>query len=156
MRSIPRIGLLLTVIVLLGLTGCASHQKGAIMPGANLGELKSYYVVHLPADSREVNKLICDDLIARGYRASTGEAINTPAEVDALVTYQDKWMWDITMYMLQLDIQFRKPTTEIPLATGQSLRTSLKRKSANSMVTEVLDQIFQKAGNASAPALGNK
>ncbi len=126
------------------------------MPGADIAAIKSFYIVHVPEDGRKINQLIADDLVARGYRATTGEATAKPTDVDAVVTYNDKWMWDMTMYMIQLDIQFRNPKTEIPLATGQSVRTSLVRKSPKLMVEEVLNQIFQKAGITPAPALGGK
>jgi len=146
----------LLLVMLAMVSGCASNQTGAVMPGADIGSIKKYYVVHLPADSRGVNKLIADDLVARGYEATTGEAVNVPADAQALVTYQDKWMWDITMYMIKLEVQFRKPQSDMPLATGTSLRTSLVRKSSAEMVKEVLNQIFAKVQPATTPALGNK
>lgn len=146
----------LLLVLLTLVSGCASNQTGAVMPGADLGSIKKYYVVHLPADNRGVNKMIADNLVARGCEATTGEAVNVPADAQALVTYQDKWMWDITMYMIKLDVQFRKPQNDMPLATGTSIRTSLVRKSAPEMVKEVLDQIFTKVQPATTPPMGNK
>jgi hypothetical protein len=66
-----------------------------------------------------------------------------PAEVDATLTYQDKWMWDITMYMIQLTVQLREPKTDIALATAKSYRPSLQRKNPAGMAEEVLTQLFQ-------------
>lgn len=120
------------------------------MPGADLSTVKSVYVVRLASDGRNVNRMIADALVARGLSATTGDSLKAPDGVDAVITYQDKWMWDITMYMIQLDIQFRKPVSEIPIATGSSMRTSLARKSAEEMVKEVLDQIFAKVSQKSA------
>ena len=120
------------------------------MPGADLSTVKSVYVVRLASDGRNVNRMIADALVARGLSATTGDSHKAPDGVDAVITYQDKWMWDITMYMIQLDIQFRKPVSEIPIATGSSMRTSLARKSAEGMVKEVLDQIFAKGSPKSA------
>ncbi len=154
MKSIISSLLLLCSLVFLG--GCASNQKGAVMPGTDFSTLKKYYVVHLPADTRGVNQMIADELNSRGFSTTTGEAVNVPADVDAVVTYQDKWMWDITMYMIQLDIQFRKPVTDIPMATGSSMRTSLVRKSPANMIKEVLDQIFIKAGVQTTAPMGAK
>lgn len=128
------------------LQGCSSVQKGTVLPGNDLSTIKKVYVVHLANDGRNVNRLIADELVSRGITATTGEAGQVPADVDAVITYQDKWMWDMTMYMIQLDIQFRKPVCEVPMATGSSMRTSLARKSPENMVKEVLDQIFAKAG----------
>ena len=138
------------IVVLAGaslyLAGCASKKNATIMPGANLGDVKNYYVVHLPADDRRINHLITEDLIHRGLTATTGESNAVPAAAEALVTYYDKWVWDMTMYMLQLDLQIRNPQTQVPLATGMAMHTSLVRKSPEEMVKEVLDEIFTKAG----------
>jgi hypothetical protein len=50
-------------------------------------------------------------------------------------------MWDITMYMLELTINFRDPKNNFPLASGNSFHTSLTRKSPEEMVDEVLNNI---------------
>ncbi|MBL9205612.1 MAG: hypothetical protein JNN01_11040 [Opitutaceae bacterium] len=148
---------LLTLVVLTLGSGCASNQNAAITPGTNLGALKKFYVVRLPADTRGINQLIADEFSRRGFEASTGEVINAPAGVDAVVTYQDKWMWDLTMYMIRLDIQLRKPQNDVPMAIGSSLRTSLVRKSPPEMVKEVLDQIYSDPkAKTPSPAMGTK
>lgn len=138
------IPLILAVVVGL-MSGCAVTQLNSdVVPGANLGSIKKIYVVHLAADQRGVDGLIADQLNKMGFEATRGEKAQTPADADAIVTYQDKWMWDITMYMIQLDVQVRKPGSEVALATGHSLRTSLARKSPPEMVAEVLNDIFKK------------
>jgi hypothetical protein len=154
MKSIFRSCILLLCAFIF--SGCVSNQKGTILPGNNIGTLKKYYVVRASSDNRGVEKIISNQLNARGLQATHGEVSAMPADVDAVVTYQDKWMWDITMYMLQLDIQFRKPVSDIPMATGSSMRTSLIRKSPPDMVQEVLDRIFEKAASTRQPALGSK
>lgn len=64
-------------------------------------------------------------------------------DVDAIATYVDKWMWDLTMYMIELTIVVRDPASDFPLATGNSLHTSLTRKSPKEMVDEVTSNIFK-------------
>ncbi|MBI3885568.1 MAG: hypothetical protein HY302_07545 [Opitutae bacterium] len=125
------------------LSGCVTQLKSDITPGTNLKALKTFYVVRLPADQRGTDKLIADRLSVMGYKATSGEKSAVPGDVDAVVTYQDKWMWDITMYMIELNVQVRQPKTEIALATGHSLRTSLVRKSPAAMVEEVLGDLFK-------------
>lgn len=147
---------LLVIAVIAGLSGCASAQKATVDPDAHLGSIKNYYVVRLAADKRGINQLICNDLNSRGFHATTGEAGRAPAEAGALVTYQDRWVWDMAMYMLQLDLQIRDPKTEISLASGEVMHTSLVRRSPPEMVKEMLDQIFNKAPapNAVTPVGG--
>ena len=52
-------------------------------------------------------------------------------------------MWDMTMYMIELTVIVRDPASEFPLATGNSLHTSLTRKSPTEMVEEVTTNIFK-------------
>jgi hypothetical protein len=133
--------LLLVPLVLLA-SGCVSNQTATKAPSADLSKLKTFYVVKLEMDERGVNQFITDQLSSMGFTASTGPSASSPTPVDALVTYQDKWMWDMTMYMIQLEVQLRQPANNIVLATGASMRSSLKRKPAEEMVKEVLSRIF--------------
>ncbi len=138
-----RVVFLLAAIVAL-FSGCATAQLNSdVAPTANLTEIKKLHVVRLPKDERGVERLIADRLNTMGKEATFGERSAAPADADAIVTYQDKWMWDLTMYMIELNVQIRQPTSDIALATGHSLRTSLVRKSPAEMVAEVLNEIFK-------------
>lgn len=120
---------------------CASPTLEAKkMPGADLSPLKTVYVQKLAADERGIDQLIANQLTRMGF-AVTNSVIDPPA--DAIVTYQDRWMWDITMFMVQLSIQVRDGQTKMVLANGQSWRPSLERKSPEEMVEEVLVVIFK-------------
>jgi hypothetical protein len=136
-------------VVLLALSllpGCASNRATAsLTPGTDLARISTLYVVKSPEDERDINELIKASLARRGYAATTGADRKPDTTADALVTYADKWFWDITMYMLELTIVLRDPATNFPLATGNSYHTSLARKSKEEMVEEVLDNIFKSA-----------
>lgn len=122
-------------------TGCANHATGGVNPGTNLSALKTMYVKQYPSDNSGVNEQIADKLRSKGVTVTTGTEVS-PSSVDAVVTYVDKWMWDITMYMLELTITIRDPKTDSPIATGNSLHTSLTRKSQTEMVDEVVNNIY--------------
>jgi hypothetical protein len=47
------------------------------------------------------------------------------------------------MYVLELTITVRDPKTDYPLASGNSMHTSLTRKSPTEMVAEVIDSILK-------------
>jgi hypothetical protein len=126
------------------LSGCVTQLNSTIAPGTKLSEVKKVYVVHLPQDQRRIDNLIADRLNLLGIQATSGEKANTPKEVDAVLTYQDKWMWDITMYMIELNVQLRNPSTDMTFASGHTLRTSLARKSPPDLIDEVLTEIFKK------------
>jgi len=126
-------------------SGCAVNRATATVdPTARLSSMKTMHVEKLQADERGINVLIAEKLRTKGYTVTTD--VDKPAGIDALVTYRDKWVWDITMYMLELTITLHEPSTDYPLATGNSFHTSLTRKSPTEMVDEVVDNIFIKQG----------
>lgn len=86
--------------------------------------------------------MITDKLRSKGIAVTTEPEV-PPGNTDATVTYIDKWMWDITMYLLELTITIRDPKTDFPLATGNSYHTSLTRLSPKEMVDEVVDNIYK-------------
>ena len=135
------LSLLLLLAALATTSGCAVNRaSGTLMPGADLSAVKSVYVVKMPDDDRGVGELIQANLAKRGYQATIGPEQKPPHKTDAVITYVDKWMWDITMYLLELTITVRDKT-DFPLATGNSFHTSLTRKSPPEMVDEVVTNI---------------
>lgn len=130
------------ILLLLVLSGCAT-MSSTRAPGVDLSNIRTIYVIKLLADGREINKVIADELSLLGYQATTGLETDIPQGVDATLTYQDRWMWDITMYMLRLNIQVRDPKTGALLAEGESYRPSLQRKEPNGMAREVLESILK-------------
>ena len=125
-------------------TGCAVNRATSnVDPSTNLSALKTMYVKKNPNDDGN-NVLIADKLRSKGVIVTTGTEA-PPSSIDAVVTYVDKWMWDITMYMLELTITIRDPKTDFPMATGNSYHTSLTRLSDKEMVNEVVENIYKGA-----------
>lgn len=125
------------------MTGCAVNRSSATLsPGVDLKAAKSAYVVKQPKDNHGINDLIAANLEKRGYVVTRGPELSTPYAADVAVTYVDKWMWDLTLYLLELTVNVRDPKTGFPMAVGNSFHTSLTRKSPPEMVDEVLDSIF--------------
>ncbi len=125
--------------------GCAINRATATVdPSANLSTMKTMYVKKFADDNANTNVLIADKLRSKGVSVTTGSEA-PPSDVDAVVTYVDKWMWDITMYMLELTITIRDPKTDFPLASGNSFHTSLTRLSPKEMANEVVDNIYKGA-----------
>lgn len=144
MKKFLKLAVLLGFITTI-LSGCAVNRAtGSVDPSANLSALKTMYVKKLPADDGGTNVLIADKLRSKGVTVTTGTEA-APSNVDAVVTYIDKWMWDITMYMLELTITIRDPKSDFPMATGNSFHTSLTRLSPKEMVNEVVDNIYKGA-----------
>ena len=139
----PRAHYALVLTALLFAYSCINRATATLAPGADVSKLKTFYVVHQPKDKWGVQQLISDKLVMKGYSSTLGPELPQAAyKVDSVVTYVDKWMWDITLYMLELTVTLREPINNQPLAVGNSYHTSLTRKSPEEMVDEVLGNIF--------------
>ena len=128
------------------ISGCVNTELIAdIDPTADLSTLQSFYVARFPSDDRGIETMIAAELTSMGKSAKSGHEPKPPAPVDAVVTYEDKWMWDLTMYMLELSIDLRDTETNYKFANARSYRTSLARKSPEEMVKEVLGKLFEES-----------
>ena len=139
---------LFLIAVSLVLSSCVSNRSNVKVTSAqDLKSARFFFVIKQNEDERGINVLIQDRLIERGYKAATGPRIRNPEKYDVVVTYIDKWAWDITMYMIELTITFRDVESSYPIAVGNSLHGSLTRLSSEEMVKEVLDNIFKEASS---------
>jgi len=144
-----KITIVACLLGLVSLTGCAVNRSSAsLSPGADLHKVVSAYVVKLPADVHHVDDIIKTKLEKQGYLVTQGPELKGPYNADIAVTYVDKWMWDITMYMIELTVTVRDPNTGFPMAVGNSFHTSLSRKSPDEMVDEVVDNILKAPATA--------
>jgi hypothetical protein len=146
-------GLLFLVSALaLAAVGCSNSATATLSPGVDLSAVKSYYVVHQPKDTHNLHFLIRDRIVREGLTATAGpESEKSAHQVNSIVTYVDRWMWDITLYLLELTVTFRDSTNDFPLAVGKSYHTSLTRLSPEAMVEEVVTNIFNAGKQAAKP-----
>ena len=144
--------ILLILCLSLAAAGCSNTATATLSPGADLSAVKTFYVVHQPKDTHNLHFLIRDRIVKEGLTARAGpESEKTASPVNAVVTYVDRWIWDITLYLLELTVTFRDATNDFPLAVGQSYHTSLTRLSPEEMVEEVLTNIFNAAKQTAKP-----
>lgn len=123
------------------LSSCGfSQQTHFVRTDRPVGDRESFFVVIHPGDSWHIGRMIGDRLRRDGFEVAEGET--PPAEAQVLVTYEDRWVWDITMYMLSLKVEFRDAATNQLLASSQSFRTSLRRRTPPTIVDEVLGSVF--------------
>lgn len=134
--------LLFMLIVGIFLTGCGRFEKHSyVLPSALKDSMQSYYVEPLSTDTRELDLLITNALIKYGVKV-----LNNPKDADIIVTYIDRWIWDLTTFMVDLKIQFRDSLDRFPVIFGETKRNSLARKEASVMVNELIDEMMMKKG----------
>jgi len=142
MSSISRWVIVAATFGAMALAGCAVNRATANADDTlHWDTVKTLHVKQLEGEDGSTKRLIADRLRASGFTVTADpEAMGQP---DAVVTYVDKWMWDLTMYMIELTITLRDPKTDAMLATGNSYHTSLTRKSQQEMVDEVVGNILK-------------
>jgi hypothetical protein len=136
--------LLLCCLLLLSvaLGGCAVNRATATAdPSVRWDTLKTLHVKKLEGEDSGLQLVIAEKFRSHGFSVTADPQPNPQA--DAVVTYVDRWMWDITMYMLELTVVIRDPKSDFPLASGNSFHTSLSRRSPKEMVDEVVDNIVK-------------
>ena len=131
------------VLIILVMTGCSKAViKSDADPSVNFASINKFYVQKFPADNRGLEKIIADKINELGFQATSGIDAMPSEPVDAIVTYKDRWMWDITTYMMEISIEMLNPDSKYMFASGKSFRTSLVRKPPEFMIEEVLRDIF--------------
>jgi hypothetical protein len=135
---------LVVLAMFFGSFGCSyTHLYGETMRGVDLQARHRIYVLHQPKDKQEIDSMIANRLERVGFEVSAGEGMDgAPPDVQAIVSYEDHWQWDMSMYLITLRIDFRDPQTQELLASGQSYRTSLDRKPPEFMVDEIFTSMF--------------
>ncbi len=113
---------LLIVVLVPLLSGCLSQSSldGMGMPAERIPDAV-YYVEDHGKDTRGVSAAIVEALRKRGLTVVTEE----PEAYDYHVTYVDRWYWDMRMYLIDVRIDIRDPTSNIMIATARSFQTSL-------------------------------
>lgn len=130
-----------SAVLLLACGGAELH--GQALPGAEprVRQLERVYVEAREGDNRGIEEDIRDQLQAMGIEAHSGPG-PAPEGYDAVVTYIDRYMWDMSMYCIQLTIYIRDAETGLIIGTGSSFRPSLIRKTPAGHAQLILQQIL--------------
>lgn len=115
----PRI---LPVLLAILSIGCVSQSSldGFRLPNEAREQGLTFAVLHQPDDKRGLDKTIAETLRARGLNI-TADAKKS----DYIVSYVDRWHWDMRTYLIDLRIDIREAKTNVLVGTGRSYQTSL-------------------------------
>ena len=139
MQSRTAFGLFLLLFLV---TGC-SQVSGSTTPGVTLSRYRTFYIVR--DKQTDATDAMQKALSMRGFIVTTGPESSLPAGTDCKVLVRDHWTWDMTMYLLELQVDVLDPRTGALYAQGRSYHPSLERKDAETMANEVVEKIFGSA-----------
>jgi len=109
---------------------------------ASFAEGQRVFVERHDKDGREIDVDIARELGRLGFEATSGPPEERPDGIDLLIRYRDGWMWDLSMYLLDLELDFIAPDGTV-LASGKSRRVSLIRADAMQMTREIFLAVDQ-------------
>ena len=131
---------LLLSFLLLGCASGAAHYAGEL-PGSRLSEMRRFYVQHQEDDSRDIHLEIQQEMRAFGLDVDAGKGPPT-GEYDAILTYADRYIWDVTMFCIQLTVYIHDTRTGYVTATGWSWRPSTVRKTPQGHARLIFSEMF--------------
>ncbi len=131
-------------LLALSLVGCVGNTSGQLTLPKEQVQAGSYFVQRHDKDDRDLASTIAKAMQARGLHATAGTVSQRPAEATYVVTYVDKWMWDMRMYLYDLRIDLRDARDQSILGYGQSMQSSLKAmgQTHEDVINRALDQLF--------------
>ena len=124
------------------LASCSTRVQ--VAPGAQLGQLHHIFVEHLLSDGHNVDELIARELRRLGYDASAGPLTMMPEGTEAIIAYQPVWTFDLTTYLIELDLAVREAKSGKEIGVARVFRPSVTSNDTGTMVARVVDPLFTK------------
>jgi hypothetical protein len=110
-------------IALLALS-CAGTSATSL-PDTAQAEGAVFFVENHGDDTRHLEQIIVKTLRARGLDAVGGAKGTRPENTGFLVSYEDRWAWDMRTYLRLIQIDVQNVTTGEIVATSRSHQGSL-------------------------------
>ena len=131
------------LVLFLFVLGCAGSSSTPLVASAR-EKTTTFYVQNHGDDQRGLDQIIVYALRARGVQATGGSEALTPKDVDFIVTYEDRWAWDMRTFLRMIQIDVRESKTGAIVATSQSYQDSLASmgSSYQEIVQKTANQLF--------------
>ena len=122
---------------------CAGSSANPLM-GAALEPSVVYFVENHGEDHRNLEQIIADVIEMRGIKVSSGAPGQRPANATFVVTYEDRWSWDMRTYLRDIRIEVRNVKTGTIVADAHSYQGSLSAmgQSYQEIVQRTAQQLF--------------
>lgn len=146
------------ITLVLVASACLAACTATTLDGMRLADAHPrtavFFVRRHTADTRNLDKIIAERLSARGINATTTAP---DAGYDFLVTYIDRWYWDMRMYLIDMRIDVRDGNSNVLVATGRSFQTSLSAmgQTATDIIDKAVRVIIEGPPNGTDPSTGS-
>jgi hypothetical protein len=113
-----------------------------------------FFVLNHGKDQRDLEQIIAGVFRAQGLEVSAGRLGQQPPDTTFVVTYQDRWAWDMRTYLSEIKIEVRDVATGTVVGESRSHQDSLSSmgKTYEQIVQRTAEQLFAgEPGPRSAP-----
>ena len=128
------------ILVLLLFADCSSLNTRTVV---DLAAFKRIYVVHRLSDDHHIDELLVAELKQLGHEASSGPLTLLPENADAVLTYEDRWVWDFKTYLIELNVELHTARTEKKLADGHYYAPSPRSRPPADIVHDLIGSLLK-------------
>lgn len=132
---------LVSLLLVLLLAGCASVSTRE-RPRAGLQDIQCFFVETRLGDDHHIDDLIVAELQRHGRTATAGPLTMLPDDAQAIVSYNDRWAWDFSSYLIEASLEIRRARTDKPIAAASYHRAVVSRKTPADAMRVMLDPLF--------------
>ena len=142
-RSSRKRTILIVALASLISMACASVSVDPLTAAAR-GPSAAFFVANHGSDSRGLERIIAEEIRVRGFQVTSGASAKHPASANFIVTYVDRWGWDMRTYLLEIKIEVRDTKTDLIVGSSRLYQDSLAAmgKSYEEIVREATKLIF--------------
>jgi hypothetical protein len=136
------IHLVLMMLACALVAGCASTQTHVTETGRSLKDVRRYFVLRNLKDNHGIDVRIVRVLQARGFEAESGPITLLPDSAQAVIVYEDRWVWDFSNHMVYLKLGVRDPQAVLPYASASYLKQVAFTTQVDEVIKRVLDDLL--------------
>jgi len=141
-----RISMMSMILIALLAVACAGTSATPLTgtardPGA------VFFVENHGEDQRHIEQIIAEAIRARGVTVTAGGLGERPADTAFIVTYQDRWSWDMRTFMREIKIDVRDAKNGALVAESRTFQDSMSSlgKTWEQTVRNTTNQLFDGA-----------
>ena len=133
----------MSLTVLLLLAGCTTTVSARKVVA--LDRFQRIFVESRLNDNHHLDEQFVAELRRLGRDASSGPLTMMPERTDVVLTYDARWQWDFKTYLIELNFELHTVHPRKKIADAHHLQPTIRTKSSEEIVRELLGKLFTKA-----------
>jgi len=138
---------LFTAAIFLGLTGCSSTQQVTLAKQSIPNHVMTVSQVKQEDNSKDMDANLIQAVNSSGLqmKGSLPQGTAKSKDVDALISYQDTWRWDLVMYLKSVSVNLYDAKTGDLLVIGSWENSALHSfPDSGQVVRNLLNEMVNK------------